>query len=317
MTFWSDLGRACSILRDGGVVGMPTETVYGLAACVNRPEAISALFRIKERPLFDPLIVHIAEVSDICKVAADFPQAASNLARQFWPGPLTIVLPKTPALNPAITAGLDTVAVRMPRHPLALRLIRRAGCPLAAPSANRFGRTSPTSAADVRKEFDDAVFVVDGGPCEVGLESTVVELRELNGKTEVDILRPGVITEEMISDVLGRTLVFRVQSAKSPGHLSKHYQPAIPLVVIEEKIFPPNAQTCCYIAEQLNLKACAYAELVLEDEAVLAARSLYRKLRDLATSGCDFIALRKDSRTNSGAWEAIWDRVGRAASLHL
>src|SRR5947207_9629696 len=182
------IGKAVEILRAGGLVAFPTETVYGLGADATNAEAVAKIFAAKGRPATNPLIVHVADVDTARRFAASWPLAASHLAEQFWPGPLTLVLPRSPAIVPAVSAGLRTVGLRVPNHPLALQLLQQFGGPVAAPSANRSNRVSPTTAQHVRDELGDAVdLVLDGGPCAVGIESTVLDL---TGDRPA-ILRPG------------------------------------------------------------------------------------------------------------------------------
>jgi L-threonylcarbamoyladenylate synthase len=201
-----DLIRARDLLRNGDVVAIPTETVYGLAASIASHDGLKKIFALKERPFFDPLIVHVASFEQAKSVVSEFPPLADFLTRWFWPGPLTVVLPKASNIDPVITSGLETVAVRYPAHPLAQDLIRLVGSPLAAPSANKFGRTSPSTASHVRSEFKGSpLLVLDGGPCEVGLESTVLTIAKTpEGADQIRILRPGGITAEAIEEALVR-----------------------------------------------------------------------------------------------------------------
>jgi L-threonylcarbamoyladenylate synthase len=226
-----DLARAAAALRAGRLVGMPTETVYGLAANALDPQAVLAVFTAKGRPTFDPLIVHVADAGQAWTVAV--PSARARLlAERCWPGPLTLVLPRRACISDVVTSGLETVAVRCPDHPQALALIRAAGVALAAPSANRFGRISPTTAAHVREQFGDEVAVVlDGGPCRVGIESTVL----LPDPLPV-ILRPGGLPRETLETILGEPVAVagRGERAASlpqqaPGMLASHYAPLKPL----------------------------------------------------------------------------------------
>ncbi|MEX0887295.1 MAG: L-threonylcarbamoyladenylate synthase, partial [Phycisphaeraceae bacterium] len=199
------VGEAAAALRAGRVVAFATETVYGLGANALDAGAVARVFELKGRPRFDPLIVHVADADAVRGLVTDFPEAARVLAAAFWPGPLTLVLPKQPTVPDLVTAGLGTVAVRVPAHPAAQALIREAGLPIAAPSANRFGGVSPTRAEHVRDEFAacgpaEIACIVDGGPCETGVESTVVSL----AGDEPVVLRPGGVTQERIEAALGR-----------------------------------------------------------------------------------------------------------------
>jgi L-threonylcarbamoyladenylate synthase len=225
------LTTAATAIRAGHLVGMPTETVYGLAANALDPVAVLRIFSAKGRPTFDPLIVHVADATQAWTVAQPS-ERAERLAAALWPGPLTLVLPRRSQVPDVVTSGLDTVGVRCPDHPLALALIRAAGVPLAAPSANPFGRISPTTAAHVREQLGDAVAVVlDGGPCRVGIESTVL----LVDPVPV-ILRPGGVTRERLEELLGETVMVADRAARAaslpqqaPGMLPSHYAPVKPL----------------------------------------------------------------------------------------
>lgn len=221
-----EIAAAGAILRTGGIVGMPTETVYGLAASAYDARAVARVFEAKRRPSFDPLIVHIADLEDLDRVAAEVPEAARKVAARFWPGPLTMVFPKRPDIPDIVTSGLATVGVRFPDHPVARALIRAAGVPLAAPSANPFGYISPTTAAHVREQLGDAVdAILDGGPCRVGVESTILAWRD-EGPV---LLRAGGTPVEALEEVagpIGRPAP-RMPTAPqdSPGQLPRHYSP--------------------------------------------------------------------------------------------
>jgi len=230
----AQLSAAAECIRDGRLVGMPTETVYGLAGNAFDEAAVSSIFQTKARPRFDPLIVHIAALADLSRLTVDPPGEALRLAEALWPGPITLVLRKTDAVGDLVTAGLPTVAVRMPGHPAALALIRRAGVPLAAPSANRFAGISPTTADHVRAAFSAAEvpIVLDGGPCEAGVESTVIAFA--GGRPT--ILRPGAVTRESIERIIGPVNLATASSAdaaqSSPGMSRKHYAPRTPMRLV-------------------------------------------------------------------------------------
>jgi L-threonylcarbamoyladenylate synthase len=322
----SELLKARDRLLSGDVVAIPTETVYGLAASIDSDAGLRKVFALKERPFFDPLIVHVSSLKEAASVVKEWPPLADFVARMFWPGPLTLVLPKADRINPLITSGLDTVAVRYPAHPLAQELIRLTGTPLAAPSANKFGRTSPSSAEHVRTEFTGHTLqVIDGGECEVGIESTVVAFgKGPDGEDELQILRPGGITEEMLKEKLqkwfGATSVRRMASEASPGHLKHHYMPKIPLVIVSED--EPSGlfrETKKRIQEELGLAQIRTPmELNLNEEAPQAARELYGEMRRQAESGADLLYVRRrKTQLDQGLWQAIWDRLTRAASLDL
>ena len=227
------IGRAAELLRAGGVVAFPTETVYGLGADARNDAAVARIFEIKGRPRFDPLIVHVSEPEMAAEVAAEMPPAGAELVRRFWPGPLTLVLPKRADIPDLVTAGLPTVGVRMPRHPLARELIRRAGVPVAAPSANPFGRTSPTTARHVEELLGGAVdAILDGGACEVGVESTILSL----AGGEPLLLRMGGLELEEIEAAIGRVRVAPPTDdvPLAPGRTLRHYAPRTRLVLEED-----------------------------------------------------------------------------------
>ncbi len=311
----TDPARIADILRRGGVAAIPTETVYGLAGSIESREAIARIFEIKERPLFDPLIVHVTGAEQARALVMEWPETAERLAQTFWPGPLTLVLPKRTVLDPLITANLETVGVRAPDHPLTLKAIELVGAPVAAPSANRFGRTSPTTAEHVLSEFPEHDFpILDGGACAVGLESTVVAI---DSERALRILRPGAVTAEALRRALGDDVGFSTApSRESPGHSPKHYQPAIPLVLVAS-VRTIDDDLAREAAAELSLARADFVELELNPDPRLAARSLYADLRRLAGSGAALILVRMPADASDPGWEAIRDRLTRAASLVL
>lgn len=224
------IAAGAKALADGRLVAFPTETVYGLGANALDPDAVAAIFAAKGRPTDHPLICHVASADALAPLVAEVTPAARALAGAFWPGPLTLVMPRSRAVPDAVTGGRDTVAVRVPAHPVALSLLRAFDGPVAAPSANRFGRPSPTSASDVADELGDVVTVIlDGGPCEIGIESTVLDLTT----TPPQVLRPGRISAEQVAQVLGGA-VDAVASgpARAPGMLESHYAPGARVEVV-------------------------------------------------------------------------------------
>lgn len=230
-----NLTRLARALQRGELVAVPTETVYGLAADALNPRACRAIFRAKGRPSTDPLIVHIESLAQL-DMLAERSDPVERLAKKFWPGPLTLVLPKKACVPDIVTSGLPSVAIRMPSHPLFRKLLRACGLPLAAPSANPFGYISPTTAAHVLEGLGGKIrFVLDGGPAAIGLESTILDLRDLSRPT---LLRPGAIERKALEAVLGRRVftssrrpASRTQAAVAPGLLSKHYSPRTPLIL--------------------------------------------------------------------------------------
>jgi L-threonylcarbamoyladenylate synthase len=326
--------RAAGVLRAGGLVAFPTETVYGLGASALDEAAVAAVFRAKGRPAHDPLIVHVLDLAGAEAVAAAVPPLARRLAEAFWPGPLTLVLPKAEAVPPAVTAGLDSVAVRSPAHPVARALLAAVDLPIAAPSANRFGHVSPTTAQHVLDDLDGRIdLVLDGGACPLGLESTVVDARG----PEPLILRPGAITAASIGAVAGpvpsRPADPSGAPSPSPGQLGRHYAPATPLVLLTGE---PTAVTAALAELAARLAArgrtvglLAAADdlpvlptgprIVLRAPAALAdteaaAARLYADLRALEAAGTDWILARSWGTTGLGP--VLDDRLRRAAEGH-
>ena len=225
MSTVSDLYKAMEILRNGGLVGIPTETVYGLAGDIRSESAISDIFRVKGRPSFNPLIIHIGDPGQLDELVSHIPPLAKTLMNHFWPGPLTLILPKSRDVSLQITGGLETVAVRMPAHPLTLELLQKGNLALAAPSANPFGRVSPTTAEHVRGYFNpEEVFVLDGGPCDKGIESTIIGFDD--GGRPV-LYRQGSVSREAVEAVAGPVTMHTMENDQplSPGMLTRHYSP--------------------------------------------------------------------------------------------
>ncbi len=311
-----ELARAAAAIRSGGLVAMPTETVYGLAADALDEEAVKRIFVAKGRPLTDPLIVHVADAEHAWTVAEPSPRARL-LAARFWPGPLTLVLPRRGVVPASVSAGLATVAVRCPAHPLALALIRACGRPLAAPSANVFGRTSPTTAAHVREQLGDRVAVVlDGGPCAVGIESTVLR----PDPTPV-ILRPGGATREAIADALGEPVAVADRVARaasvaleSPGLLASHYAPRLPMTLRVGSW--PNDASVGYLAfrgRDLPPRALHVEVLSESGDLAEAASRLFAAMRRLDAGGA--WAIVAELVPEEGLGVGINDRLRRAAGL--
>jgi L-threonylcarbamoyladenylate synthase len=224
------IAHAAALIRSGQVLAFPTETVYGLGADATNADAVARVFAVKDRPSFDPLIVHIAAAETLARLVTMVPDPVGRLTHRFWPGPLTVVLPKSLVIPDIVTAGLPAVAVRMPDHPVALELIEQAACPIAAPSANRFGHVSPTTAQHVLEQLVDRIpLVLDGGPCRVGLESTIVSFVD----QEPLLLRPGGLTLEDIESVIGPIRIAAAgEGPLAPGRIARHYAPRTPLTVI-------------------------------------------------------------------------------------
>lgn len=306
--------EAAACLRAGGLVVFPTETVYGLGADALNPKAVARVFEVKQRPHFDPLIVHVADIGWLQDIAAAFPPPARKLADRFWPGPLTFVLPKTDRVPDLVTAGLPTVAVRMPRHPLAMDLIRRVGRPVAAPSANRFGHLSPSTAEDARVEVGEGVdMILDGGPCPVGIESTIISFA---GERPV-LLRPGGLPLEDIEAVIGLVppAVEAGGRPESPGRLPRHYAPRTPLELGSTLPPVPDRADAGLLAPGPVPNAAGFARVEIlstaGDPAEAAAR-LFSALRRLDAAGLDRIYAIPGPE--KGLWRAINDRLRRAAA---
>ncbi|MEO8127746.1 MAG: L-threonylcarbamoyladenylate synthase [Bryobacteraceae bacterium] len=300
-----ELRRAAVYLRAGRLVAFPTETVYGLGANAMDAEAVGRIFAAKGRPATSPLIVHVDSVEMARGLVTAWPESADALASKFWPGPLTLILPKQPSIPGRVTAGLTTVGLRMPSHPVALALIRAAGIPLAAPSANRFTELSPTTARHVREALGNRVdMVLDGGPCTVGIESTVLSLA---GGIPV-LLRPGMITQEQIEDVIGPvSLPVPVPGAhQSPGMHPQHYRPKTLLL----QGAPPSEGRGAYLYWNDPLPAARPVQMPSDPAAYAAV--LYGILHNLDTEGWDYIAV--EPVPHSVEWAGIRDRLRRAAA---
>jgi L-threonylcarbamoyladenylate synthase len=288
--------EAAERIRAGELVAFPTETVYGLGANALDAAAIAKIYELKGRPDTSPLIVHAASVEMARALVTEWPDQAEQLARKYWPGPLTLVLPKAPSLPDIVTAGLWTVGVRVPAHPLALELIREAGVPIAAPSANRFRCLSPTTAGHVREAFDDAVPVLDGGPCRVGIESTVVSL--IGGK--ITLLRPGMVA---LPDI--ERAATPAAAHPSPGMHARHYSPRTPLIL---SCNPDPRGAYLWITQPA---ASARSIQMPNDPAAYAAR-LYGALHELDRDALPSITVELPPDTIE--WAAVMDRLRRAAS---
>jgi L-threonylcarbamoyladenylate synthase len=280
------------------LVAFPTETVYGLGANALDPAAIEKIYIAKGRPSSSPLIVHVSSIEMARSLVRDWPERAEQLARIFWPGPLTLVLPKQKHVPDRLTAGLDTVGIRMPAHPIAQALISEAGVPIAAPSANVFGGLSPTTAQHVRDGLGERVaMVLDGGPSKVGIESTVLSL----AGPDAVLLRPGMVTQQEIGAVIGAVKVLASAPGgahSSPGLHARHYSPKTPLYLIEAGKLPKSGRGLCI---QMPADPRAYAAV------------LYERLHAADAQGWDWIALERPPDTEQ--WAAIRDRLERAAAI--
>jgi L-threonylcarbamoyladenylate synthase len=330
------LNEAADLLRQGRLVAFPTETVYGLGADASNADALKRLYSVKGRPTDHPVIVHLADVADLSKWAKDIPQAAYDLAKAFWPGPLTLILPRADHVLPLVTGGQDSIGLRIPGHPLARHLIEIFGGGVAAPSANRFGKLSPTTAEAVRQCLgDDVDLILDGGPCQVGIESTIVSLL---GERPA-ILRPGMIAQKQIEAVLGAAVTAagdktsagqESQTVRVPGALASHYAPHTPMAVVRtedliemfgEGVAIGRSQGVIAFAATIEVLKANFGGVfysVLACEAYIAAppnaaeyaQALYENLRKL-----DQLALHKilvEAVPSDPAWDGVRDRLARA-----
>ncbi len=292
-----ELDRAAEIIKRGGLVAFPTETVYGLGANALNRDAVARIFAAKNRPLASPLIVHVSGETMARTLVSDWPERAHLLAEKFWPGPLTLVLKKAEIVPDVVTAGLDSVGVRMPSHPVALELIRRAGVPIAAPSANRFTEISPTTAAHVRHSLGDAVdMILDAGPTQVGIESTVASLR----RDPPVLLRPGMISRQQLEEAT-RTAWDLGEDApevmESPGQHARHYAPRTPLHLLQSRLQTPGGRGVI---------------LELPEDSVGYAAGLYAALHAADHEGWDWIGVVEPP--DEPEWAGIRDRLRRASS---
>ena len=313
-----EIEQAVAVLRAGGLVAFPTETVYGLGADASNPAAVKKVFAAKGRPHDHPLIVHLAEAAQLAAWARDIPELAHKLARRFWPGALTLILKRAPGVIDLITGGQDTIALRVPSHPVARALLARFGAGVAAPSANRFGRVSATTAAHVRREFGATVdCVLDGGASDVGIESTIVDI----SGTQPRLLRPGWITPRQLAETLGMEIALPAADApRAPGMLARHYAPQTPLMVMEADLLLELAASLARQGKRVAVLARAAQQPLLPGlnwigappEAAGYAHQLYATLRRLDEAGCDAILV--EAPPEAPEWFAIRDRLARAAA---
>jgi L-threonylcarbamoyladenylate synthase len=315
------IDRAAAILRAGGLVAFPTETVYGLGAHALDPAAVQRIYSAKGRPSFNPLIVHVANEDAARALAAEWPETASRVARAFWPGPVTIVVPKRPIVPDSVTAGLGSVAIRVPAHPVALALIRAAGIPIAAPSANRSTELSPTSARHVAASLGDRVdLILDGGDTTVGIESTVLDLRG----PRPTILRPGVIGTRELEPIVGklaRAGDTRGETPRaSPGLLERHYAPRarlelfapaeVPRVMTDARVLAARGRKVGALLTRADLPGVE-PQIRMPDDPIAYARRLYAALHALDDLGCEVVFAERVP--DDEPWLAVADRLQRAA----
>ena len=306
----NDVEAAAAVIRAGGLVGMPTETVYGLACDATSPAALERLYAVKGRPTDHPSIVHVASLADARTWTAEWPATAEALARRFWPGPLTLILPAGDRPDPAALGGTGTVGLRLPDSPLALALIEAAGTGLAAPSANRFGRVSPTSALHVAEDLGrDVDLILDGGRCGIGVESTIVDLTGAAPR----VLRPGAITTDMLEEALATPLEpAGAEAPRAPGTLAAHYAPRLPVILIDaaDELADPSSTTL--IAPTRTAAQGYHAVIDAGATPAAFAERLYALLRAADRSGAARIAVLPPEATGIGL--AVRDRLLRAAA---
>lgn len=313
-----EIARAAATLKAGGVVAFPTETVYGLGADASNPDAVAKIYALKGRPSSHPVIVHLASAEALGDWALDVPGPASRLAARFWPGPLTLVLRRAARVPDAVTGGQDTVAVRVPAHPVAQALLRAFGGGIAGPSANRFGRVSATTAAHVHAEFGDAVeCVLDGGECDVGIESTIVDVSGM----QPTLLRPGGVSLAALEDALGEEVAAPgAASPRAPGTLKAHYAPRTPLMLVDSDVVLELVRSLARQGRKLAVLSFNALQplvpgltwLTTSADAEAYAHALYANLRELDASGADMILVERPPERPQ--WLAVLDRLTRAAA---
>lgn len=323
MVTQQQIESAAQVIKLGGLVAFPTETVYGLGADALNSNAVAKIFIEKERPSFDPLIIHISNIQDVKRLTKYHDSRVDILAQMFWPGPLTIVLPKSDIVPDIVTSGLPTVGIRMPRNKIALDLIRASGCPIAAPSANKFGRISPTTAAHVRKQLTGVNCVLDGGPCEVGIESTVISLN----KDGFVILREGFITSANLENIIPKSKTEKTSTPlASPGLLESHYSPEKPLFLIDlENVSQDDASNYKWPKGNggfisfsgKTLASFSQIEYLSKEsnleEAAINLFGILHKLED--NPAIDFIVA--ESVPLEGIGRAIMDKLNKAAHRYI
>lgn len=316
MSLSPDILHAAHLLREGKVVAFPTETVYGLGANALDPMAVARIFELKERPSFDPLIVHIADIREIDRITTSNDHRVQQLAARFWPGPLTIILPKSNLIPDIVTSGLSTVGIRMPANPIARELIRVAGCPVAAPSANKFGQLSPTLASHVAKQLPDVDYILDGGQSAVGIESTIISLNDQG----FEILRHGVITKEEIEQLIPYHAlpVEEKTNIVSPGMLKSHYSPEKPLYIIGSDYTAPADRSRVGLLSYRGDDISGYTQietLSSTGDLKTCAVNLFAAIHRLEESDVDFIVA--EPVPEQGIGIAVMDKLRKAAYRYL
>lgn len=313
----TDIAAAAQALTDGQLVGMPTETVYGLAADARNAQAIEAVFRAKGRPADHPVILHIHQLDELNQWAKDIPDSAYQLAEAFWPGPMTLILPKTDDVLDLVTGGQDSIGIRMPAHPMAQALLQQFGHGVIAPSANQFGHLSPTCAQDVIEELGEHVnLVLDGGDCPVGIESTIVDVRN----NTIAIARQGMISAHQIQTVTNNPISLPTQELRVSGNMAAHYAPRTPVVLVPSDELSHTLGKHQQSGERVSVLALERYDhpqatwFCMPREPIAYAQQLYRQLRAADHLNADVIIVERPPAET--AWVAILDRLMRAAA-HL
>ena len=314
--------EAARRIRAGELVGFPTETVYGLGADASSDEAVAGIFAAKGRPADHPLIVHVAEAAQVSHYAGSVPPFAERLMKAFWPGPLTVLLPRKDGVAAAAAGGQNSIGLRCPSHPVALAFLKACNTGVAGPSANRFGRVSPTTAQHVQQEFGDDLLVLDGGPCEVGIESSIVDCT----RSRPVLLRPGVLTFAQLEAACGEPVLDKedVQAAgdtpRASGTLQAHYAPhakvrlmdAAALQIALDLLGSDAANIAVYARAVLRVRSGRVLYRRMPDDALATAQQLFAVLRDFDAQGARLIWI--ESPPASSEWDGVRDRLGRAAA---
>lgn len=315
--------EAARIIQSGGLVGFPTETVYGLGADASSDSAVAGIFAAKGRPSDHPLIVHVAAASQVTDYASGVPGFAERLMAAFWPGPLTVILPRKPGVAGAAAGGQDSIGLRCPSHPVALAFLKACNTGVAGPSANRFGRVSPTTAKHVIEELGEGLLVLDGGPCDVGIESSIVDCT----RGRPVLLRPGVLRRAQLEQACGQAvldpddLILNADAApRASGTLESHYAPAARVRLMDAKAIQTAldllgadaANIAIYARTIVRIKSDKVVYRRMPDDALATAQQLFAVLRDFDAKGVKLIWI--ETPPPDEAWDGVRDRLGRAAA---
>jgi L-threonylcarbamoyladenylate synthase len=307
-----EIRRAAEILRAGGLVAFPTETVYGLGADASNPKAMARLYAVKGRPADHPVIVHFASAENAFSFSSEIPVAAKTLANRFWPGPLTLILKRSEKAKDFVTGGQPSVGLRVPSHPVARELLEAFGGAIAAPSANRFGRISPTTAAHVREDLGaDVDLVLEGGASEIGIESTIVDL----SSGDAVLLRPGAISHQQLQELINIKVQAGEPTVRHSGGLERHYAPRTPARLVPAHTLDKEIAT---LTDRVAVLAFSRPDervdywLRMPRDASAYAQRLYAALRELDSAGCEGILI--EAPPDSGPWAAVLDRLRRACT---